>query len=150
MAPEQVRGERGDQRTDVYALGVVLYELLAGVVPYPADEALEAMRRKVKTDPPLVRRARPDVPRPLEAILYRALRRKPEERYPSITGMADDLRNLERVVVPNRYEYDEPPPAPLGDRPPWRTTVPILAIILICLIAAGTAAELFHRGILAR
>src|SRR5215470_894122 len=58
MAPEQVRGQRGDARTDLYALGVVLFELLTGVVPYPADDALEALRRKVATDPPLVRRLR--------------------------------------------------------------------------------------------
>ena len=70
MAPEQVRGERGDARTDTYALGVMLYELLTGAVPYPAADAISAMQRKVLTDPPLLRRLRPDAPLNLEAVLY--------------------------------------------------------------------------------
>jgi serine/threonine-protein kinase len=147
MAPEQVRGERGDARTDVYALGAVLYELLAGVVPYPAEAALEAMRRKVQTDPPLVRHLRPDVPLALEAVIYRALRRKPAERYASMAALEQDLRHLDELVLPEKYERDEPPPPPLGDLPPWRTTVPILAIVLALLLVFGFAAELFHRNV---
>ena len=147
MAPEQVRGERGDARTDVYALGCLLYELLTGRVPYPAEDALEAMRRKVRTDPPLVRRLRPEVPPGFEAILYRALRRRPAERYPSMAALADDLAHLESVVVPATYEPDEPPPAPIGDLPPWRTTLPILAIILAVLAGLGILAQLAHHGV---
>ena len=146
MAPEQVRGERGDGRTDVYALGVALYELLTGVVPYPAADAIEAMRRKVETDPPLVRQLRPDAPLPLEAILYRALRRRPEQRYPSMVDMARDLAHLDDVILPVKYERDVPPPAPPGDLPPWRTTLPILAILFGLLIFAGLAAQFLHRG----
>jgi serine/threonine-protein kinase len=145
MAPEQVRGERGDGRTDVYALGVVLFELLTGGVPYPVNEALEAMRN-VETDPPLVRRLRPDVPIPLEAIIYRALRRRPDQRYASMAEMAHDLQHLDQVVLPDKYEPDEPPPAPLGDLPPWRTTVPILAIIFGVLLVAGIAAQVLHHA----
>jgi eukaryotic-like serine/threonine-protein kinase len=146
MAPEQVRGQRGDARTDIYALGCMLYELLTGVVPYPADEALEAMRRKVHTDPPLVRRLRRDTPPVLEAVIYRALRRRPEERYASMKALADDLGNLDSVGVPDRYEQDIPPPAPLGDLPPWRTALPIIAIVLAVLVAFGILAQLLHRG----
>ena len=147
MAPEQVRGERGDGRTDVYALGVVLFELLTGVVPYPSADALEAMQRKVETEPPLVRRLRPDAPIPLEAIVYRALRRRPDQRYASMADLAHDLAHLDLVVLPDKYERDEPPPAPPGDLPPWRTTILILAIVFGLLILAGIAAQLLHRGV---
>lgn len=146
MAPEQVRGQRGDARTDVYALGVMLYELLTGVVPYPTQDALEAMRRKVETDPPLVRRLRPDTPPALEAIIYRCLRRRPEERYPSMAALAHDLANLDQVAIPDRYERDIAPPAPLGDLPPWRTSLPILFVILAVLTLLGVLAEVLHRS----
>jgi len=146
MAPEQVRGERGDARTDVYALGVVLYELLTGRVPYPSDDALDAMRRKVNTDPVLVRRLRPDVPPTLEAIVYRALRRLPEERYQSMAELRHDLVHPDAVAIPT-YRPDVPPPQPLGDLPPWRTTARVLAAIVGAMVVLGVAAELLHRAL---
>ena len=148
MAPEQVRGQRGDVRTDVYALGAMLYELLAGVVPYPASDALDAVRRKMHTEPPLVRRLRPDAPPTLETVLYRALRRRPEERYPCMAALRHDLTNLHDVAIPARYELDIPPPAQLGDLPPWRSTLSILAVALLLLAVFGALAELLHRGAL--
>jgi serine/threonine-protein kinase len=142
MAPEQVRGERGDGRTDVYALGVVLYEMLTGVVPYPTTET-----DKDSANPPLVRRLRPEAPVGLEAIVYRALRRRPAERYVSMAELRADLSDLAHVNVPEQYLPDEPPPAPLGDLPPWSTTLRILLVVACLLVLAGVAAELLHRGL---
>ena len=150
MAPEQVRGERGDARTDIYALGCVLYELLTGNVPYPADEALAAMQRKVLTDPPLVRRLRGDVPPSLEAIEYRALRRRPEERYPSMAALSHDLAHLDQVKIPEHYEQDEPPPAPPGDLPPWRTTLKVMAAVFAVLLILGVVAQFLHQSAVTR
>ena len=147
MAPEQVRGERGDARTDVYALGCVLYELLTGRVPYPADEPLVAMQRKVLTDPPLVRKLRDGTPQPLEAIIYRALRRRPEERYPTMAALAHDLGHLDEVQIPAHYERDEPPPTPPGDLPPWRTTIKVMAAVFAILFLLGFLAQLLHQGL---
>lgn len=149
MAPEQVRGERGDARTDVYALGCMLFELLTGRVPYPVEHVLEAMRQKVETEPPLVRKLRPDAPPALEAVVYRALRRRPIERYQSMAELGHDLAHLESVVIPARYIADEPPPKPPGDLPPWRSTLTILAVIAILLAIAGVAAQLAHRAAVA-
>jgi serine/threonine-protein kinase len=146
MAPEQVRGERGDARTDIYALGCVLFELLTGRVPYPVEQALEAMRRKVETEPPLVRQLRPEAPPAMEAIVYRALRRRPEQRYPSMAELAHDLEHLDEVRIPTAYLPDEPPPKPPGDLPPWRTTLTILAVTLLILVVVGVAAQLAHRA----
>jgi len=144
MAPEQVRGERGDARTDIYALGCVIFEMLTGRVPYPAETNLEAIQKKVETEPPLVTRLRPDAPLALEAIVYRALRRRPAERYPSMAELAYDLNHLDEVKIPQSYAADIPAPKPPGDLPPWRTTLTILAIIFAILLAAGVLAQLAH------
>jgi len=82
----------------------------------------------------------------LEALVYQALRRRPAERYASMAALAHDLADLDAVVMPDKYELDLPPPAPLGDLPPWRTTLPILAIILGVSLALGVVAELLHRN----
>src|SRR5207253_3357641 len=91
MAPEQVQGERGDGRTDVYALGVMLYEMLTGDVPYHGDSPLAVMSQRVTTDAPLLRSKRREIPAALEAVVWRALRREPSERYPSMAAFRDDL-----------------------------------------------------------
>jgi serine/threonine-protein kinase len=142
MPPEQVRGQRGDPRTDIYALGCLLYELLVGVVPYPA----ESTHAGARTDPPLVRRLRPEVPAALEAILYRAVRRRPQERYQSMRELAHDLAQLEAVQVPASYEPDEPAPAPLGDLPPLRMLWPVLAGLLAVLLLVGVLAQFAHHA----
>ncbi len=148
MAPEQVRGERGDARTDVYALGCVLFELVTGRVPYPVQDAdaIEAMRRKVETDPPLITRFRPDAPATLEALVYRALRRRPAERYQGMAELAHDLSHLDEVVIPPSYAADIPPPRALGDLPPWRATLTVLAVILAVLLVVGILSQFAHHA----
>jgi hypothetical protein len=103
------------------------------------------MRRKVETEPPLVRQLRPDAPPGMEAIVYRALRRRPSERYPTIADLAYDLGHLDSVPIPAEYLHHEPPPHPLGDLPPWRTTLTVLGIILLILLLAGSAAQFAHH-----
>ena len=103
MAPEQVEGDRGDARTDIYALGVMLYEMLTGEVPYQGDSPLAVMSQRVTTDAPLLRHKRPDAPPALEAIVWRAVRRDPGERYASMADLSEDLLHLDQVHIPAQY-----------------------------------------------
>lgn len=93
MAPEQIRGEAGDARTDVYALGLLLYELLTGRLPYEGATARASMRAKMREEPipPSARIAGFDPH--LEAILLKAIARAPRDRYPSAAAMLVDLRD---------------------------------------------------------
>ena len=93
MAPEQARGdlEAIGPPTDVWALGVVLYELLAGVPPFEAPTQLEALQKTLTERPPSPAWVRPEVPRALETIVARCLEREPKDRYPSAAALADDL-----------------------------------------------------------
>ncbi len=145
MAPEQVSGERGDARTDVYAVGVLLYEMLTGSVPYQGDNALAVMSQRLTTDPRPIRSQRRDVPAQLDTVARRALRRDRVERYQTMAALRDDLLHLDQVVVEMPAPQTAPAPA-YGDLPPPRTIALIVAAVLSALGAVGIAAELVHRA----
>jgi serine/threonine-protein kinase len=143
MAPEQVQGDRGDARTDIYALGVMLYEMLVGDVPYRGDSALAVMSQHVTTDAPLVRSKRADLPPALEAVVWRAVRREPAERYASMADLRHDLTHLEDVQIP---EY---PSATESRRRIPREHVVTAAVIVgvfAVLVLIGVLAQLAHTA----
>lgn len=142
MAPEQVQGDRGDARTDVYAVGVMLFEMLTGDVAYHGDSPLAVMSQRVTTDAPLLRSKRSDLSPQLEAVVWRALRREPAERYASMADLRYDLTHLDEVKIP---EY----PAAAGRAVVSRehmlnAGVVVAAIVLIAVL--GVVAELLHRA----
>lgn len=96
MAPEQAQARREDigPPADVYALGVVLYELLAGRAPYDGASDVEVLRQSVEGKPVPPRHLRPDLPRDLEAICLKAMARTTTERYRTAIDLADDLRRF--------------------------------------------------------
>jgi len=97
LAPEQVTGDRVDHRADLYALGVVLYEMLTGTPPFPADSAPAVAYRRVNEDVPSALGVNPDVPRALDVVLQNLTARDPDERYASAAEMLQDLEHIEQA-----------------------------------------------------
>ena len=95
MAPEQIVDSRGvDARTDIWAIGVVLFELLTGVVPFEGATMDAVIGRILRQDPPSLRARRPDVPRRLETIVTRCLQRAPERRFADVAELGAALRDV--------------------------------------------------------
>jgi serine/threonine-protein kinase len=92
IAPEQASGRAVDERTDVYSLGVVLFELLTGDVPFPGENFVAVALRHVHEQPPWVAELRPDVPPRVAQVVDRALAKDPDERFPSMETMVAELR----------------------------------------------------------
>lgn len=104
ISPEQVKSNRSDGRSDLYAVGIMLYEMLTGQVPFQGDNAFAVMNDRLLNDPIPPREINSQIPPELQEIIYRALERKPENRYASAREFANDLQNPTSVGVAERSE----------------------------------------------
>ncbi len=88
MAPEQARGLQGDERSDVYAIGTILYEMLTGALPFPFEDPAQIMLSKLASDPVPPTHVRPELSPALEEIILRAIEHRPNRRYSSAAELA--------------------------------------------------------------
>lgn len=105
ISPEQVKGKRGDGRSDIYALGVMLYEMLTGRVPFTGANPFLIMNDRLLNNPMPPREIDPAITPQLQEIIYRAMERDPAKRYPNAHQFIWDLEHQEQVGVADRPEF---------------------------------------------
>jgi serine/threonine protein kinase len=165
MAPEQIEGKQLDRRTDVYSLGCVFYEMLAGVAPFRRETDMAVMWAHMQEPPPSVAARRPDLPSALDGVIATALAKRKDDRFPSASSFAAAARAaIERGTVAQTPSLAvtspraQAPPAPTAPAYPTATPPPEpprrersrtgVALVVAALLVAGggTAAALIITG----
>ncbi len=104
ISPEQVKGKRGDARSDIYTLGIMFYEMLTGQVPFTGPNPFVIMNERLLNHPIPPRAVNPEISPQLQEIIYRAMERDPNKRYSTAHDMSVDLEHPEKVGIGDRPE----------------------------------------------
>jgi serine/threonine-protein kinase len=123
MAPEQVKGKRGDERTDLYALGAILYEMCTGQTPYEGETPYAVMNARLTGDPVAPRKVNPNLTPVVEEIILHAMERDPANRYQTAAEMKAELDDYEKVQMVGRFRRLQAPQM-------WRSRFRTLPLLL--------------------
>jgi serine/threonine-protein kinase len=152
MSPEQFTGEAVDGRSDQYSLGIIVFRMLTGTLPFVGKTALEAMEGRVITGPPRLAAVRPDVewPAPLQAVLDRALSAQPEKRFADVTALSQALDAAVRAWHPAESGAAAPPlalpPPPRPASPQEAAPVAAKPAVVLAPERAVRASGPWHRA----
>ncbi len=139
ISPEQAQDERGDERSDIYSLGAVLYQLVTGRLPFEADTLYGLIMKHIYEPPPSARQMNPELPAALEQIILRAMEKEPARRYQTANDMAADLQAvLDGETITIGRAVPQPARAILTGHRGWLVGL----IILIVAIGLGLAVSL--------
>jgi len=145
MAPEQIEGQRGDARTDIYALGTFLFEMLSGHLPFSGDNNMAIMAQHLNGVAPRLDRIQPGVPSNVAAIVARCLQRNPEDRYQTMEDLAAALEHPESADLAILEKVNASPSSTAW----WQSTavraVAISALILLAIIAVALVLQTLHH-----
>ena len=141
MAPEQVEAKPVDNRTDLYALGLILYEMVTGEEAFKGDSTLQIMYRRVKEKPPNPKQVNPELPDNLTRVILRCLERDPARRYPNAKEILADLHSGRATSAGRSVQIALPE---LGKR--WWYAAAGVATILIALLAIPAVRHIIFRN----
>ncbi|HWQ43446.1 MAG TPA: Stk1 family PASTA domain-containing Ser/Thr kinase [Desulfosporosinus sp.] len=166
LSPEQAKGLQSNEQSDIYSLGIVLYELLTGKVPYDGETPIAIALKHLQEQPILPSKLNPKIDKELEAVVMRAIAKSPEQRYLSAKDLLEDLdhiqagRPISRLKIPEAFdseatqthkgmgdilapimvkdsEENNPPPAKLKNKNRWKWIVG--GMLLLLMLALGMA-----------
>ena len=138
IAPEQAQGQRVDEHSDVYSLGVVLYELLTSEVPFPGENFVAVAMRHINEEPPSVLGKRPDVSPRLDEAIRRAMAKQPEDRFPTMDAFCAELEACLAELQAAGTQLVRP--AVARPRPRHRARFSLWPLLLALVVLAAAAA----------